>query len=135
MQRTSTNVKAWCAVVMAIVVLVASGCATTTTMSSGTESSESPSAETTPSEATETESTPVSPPSTEGEEGESESESTSGEDEPGSASHEGDEKWCREHECEGEFDSEPGTVVECTDGTWSHAGGISGACSHHGGEA
>jgi hypothetical protein len=25
--------------------------------------------------------------------------------------------------------------VECADGTYSHAGGISGACSDHGGES
>jgi hypothetical protein len=25
--------------------------------------------------------------------------------------------------------------VECSDGKWSHSGGISGACSDHGGEA
>ena len=27
-----------------------------------------------------------------------------------------------------------GYVDECTDGTYSHSGGVSGACSHHGGE-
>jgi len=26
-------------------------------------------------------------------------------------------------------------LVECEDGTYSHAGGISGACSDHGGES
>jgi hypothetical protein len=24
--------------------------------------------------------------------------------------------------------------VQCTDGEWSHSGGLSGACSDHGGE-
>jgi hypothetical protein len=45
-----------------------------------------------------------------------------------------DESFCDTHECVGEYESEPGTVVECADGSYSHAGGISGACSHHGGE-
>jgi uncharacterized protein YdeI (BOF family) len=42
---------------------------------------------------------------------------------------------CNEHTCIGSFETESGTIVECSDGTYSHAGGISGACSHHGGEA
>ena len=57
------------------------------------------------------------------------------EDEVGSPSHTGDQKFCEEHECIGSFTSEEGTVVECSDGTYSHAGGLSGACSDHGGEA
>lgn len=57
------------------------------------------------------------------------------EDEPGSTSHEGDVQFCSEHECIGDFEGEDGYVVECSDGTYSHAGGISGACSDHGGEA
>jgi hypothetical protein len=56
-----------------------------------------------------------------------------GEDEVGSYSHAGDEKFCEEHECIGDFQGEGGYVVECSDGTYSHAGGISGSCSHHGG--
>ena len=56
------------------------------------------------------------------------------EDEVGSSSHAGDAKFCEEHECIGEFGSEPGTV-ERSDGSYSHSGGISGACSDHGGEA
>ncbi len=67
----------------------------------------------------------------------SESSSSSGgegEDEVGSSSHTGDAKFCEEHTCIGSFTTEGGTVVKCTDGTYSHAGGISGACSHHGGE-
>ena len=51
---------------------------------------------------------------------------SSGEDEVGSYSHEGDEAFCNMHECIGNFDSEDGYVVECSDGTFSHAGGISG---------
>jgi hypothetical protein len=58
---------------------------------------------------------------------------STGEDEVGSYSHATDEAFCHEHECIGNFESEPGYVVECTDGTFSHAGGISGSCSHHGG--
>lgn len=61
---------------------------------------------------------------------------TSGEeDEVGSSSHAGDAKFCEEHTCIGSFTTEEGEVVECTDGTFSHAGGISGACSDHGGES
>lgn len=56
------------------------------------------------------------------------------EDEVGSPSHATDEKFCEENECEGSFETEPGTIVECSDGSYSHAGGISGACSDHGGE-
>ena len=58
-----------------------------------------------------------------------------GEDEVGSSSHAGDAKFCSEHECIGSFTTEEGHVVECSDGSYSHAGGISGACSHHGGES
>jgi hypothetical protein len=56
------------------------------------------------------------------------------EDRVGSSSHATDAKFCSEHECIGSFQTEGGTIVECSDGTYSHAGGISGACSHHGGE-
>lgn len=44
---------------------------------------------------------------------------------------------CNGHPCIGDWQrekAEGGTVVQCQDGTWSHAGGIQGACSHHGGE-
>ena len=58
----------------------------------------------------------------------------SGEDEVGSSSHATDAKFCEEHTCIGRFTTEGGTVVECSDGTYSHAGGIQGACSDHGGE-
>jgi len=60
--------------------------------------------------------------------------SSEGGDQVGSLSHATDEQFCEEHECIGSFTSEEGTVVECADGTYSHAGGISGACSDHGGE-
>jgi hypothetical protein len=55
-------------------------------------------------------------------------------DEVGSSSHATDAEFCSEHECIGSFTAEEGTIVECSDETYSHAGGISGACSHHGGE-
>lgn len=54
---------------------------------------------------------------------------------PGSYSHAEDSRFCSEHECIGDFKGEGGYVVECSDGTYSHAGGISGACSDHGGES
>jgi hypothetical protein len=54
-------------------------------------------------------------------------------DEVGSYSHAGDQAFCEEHQCIGDFEGEGGYVVECSDGTYSHAGGISGSCSHHGG--
>jgi hypothetical protein len=56
-------------------------------------------------------------------------------DEVGSTSHATDGKFCSEHQCIGDFEGENGTIVECSDGTYSHAGGISGACSDHGGES
>lgn len=130
-------VKACVLCVVGAFALAGCGTSTATTSDTQTSSAESQSTEMTAPEATDTESTPVPPSSSaEGEDNESEGESQSEpeEDEPGSTSHAGDEKFCEEHECEGEFDTEPGAVVECSDGTWSHAGGISGACSHHGGE-
>jgi hypothetical protein len=54
-------------------------------------------------------------------------------DQVGSYSHAGDQAFCTEHECIGDFEGENGYVVECSDGTYSHAGGISGSCSSHGG--
>jgi hypothetical protein len=36
--------------------------------------------------------------------------------------------------CIPNFPDGHGTVVQCADGEYSHAGGLSGACSHHGGE-
>ncbi|MBV9425803.1 MAG: hypothetical protein JOZ98_23050 [Solirubrobacterales bacterium] len=44
---------------------------------------------------------------------------------------------CDGQPCIGDWQKEAaegGTVVQCSDGTWSHAGGLSGACSDHGGE-
>jgi hypothetical protein len=52
----------------------------------------------------------------------------------GSLDHSTDAEFCAENTCIGNFTGEGGTIVECSDGTYSHAGGISGACSSHGGE-
>jgi hypothetical protein len=57
-----------------------------------------------------------------------------GSEDVGSYSHAGDAQFCSTHSCIGAFDSEPGYIVQCVDGTYSHSGGISGACSHHGGK-
>lgn len=43
---------------------------------------------------------------------------------------------CDGHACTGDWKRDMalgGTVVHCADGTWSHAGGLGGACSGHGG--
>lgn len=58
-----------------------------------------------------------------------------GTDEVGSSSHATDEEFCEENDCIGDFEGDDGTIVECEDGSYSHAGGISGACSDHGGES
>jgi hypothetical protein len=45
---------------------------------------------------------------------------------------------CNGNPCIGDWQKEQakgGTVVQCKDGAWSHAGGLSGACSHHRGES
>ncbi len=43
--------------------------------------------------------------------------------------------FCNYFNCIASFwDHTNGYVDECTDGTYSHSGGVSGACSHHGGE-
>ena len=45
-----------------------------------------------------------------------------------------DSDFCTTHECIANFDNGTGYIVQCVDGTWSHSGGIQGACSYHGGE-
>ena len=42
--------------------------------------------------------------------------------------------FCGSHDCVGDFNNGSGYIVQCNDGTWSHSGGLSGACSSHGGE-
>jgi hypothetical protein len=66
---------------------------------------------------------------------EPESHASPEEDQVGSTSHATDEQFCDDHTCIGNFTTEGGAVVECSDGSYSHAGGIYGACSGHGGEA
>jgi hypothetical protein len=105
-------------------------------LAGGGSSSSTPAATPEPAPATTETETQPAPAATEGgAEDEGTSESSGEEDEVGSSSHAGDTKFCEEHTCEGDFTGEDGTVVECSDGTYSHAGGISGACSDHGGEA
>lgn len=41
--------------------------------------------------------------------------------------------FCDSHPCITNFDNGTGTIVQCTDGMWSHSGGRPGACSYHGG--
>jgi hypothetical protein len=41
---------------------------------------------------------------------------------------------CSTHSCIPNFPNGNGSLIECRDGTTSHAGGRRGACSHHGGE-
>lgn len=46
--------------------------------------------------------------------------------------------FCDTHTCIGDWQKEAdegGYVVQCNDGAWSHAGGLRGACSWHGGES
>jgi hypothetical protein len=49
---------------------------------------------------------------------------TGSEDDPG---------FCDTHTCIPNYDNGNGSLVQCSDGTYSHSGGIQGACSHHGG--
>jgi hypothetical protein len=42
--------------------------------------------------------------------------------------------FCTTHTCIGDWNNPGGSIVQCNDGTWSHSGGESGACSWHGGE-
>ncbi len=105
------------------------GCAQSEAGTETGSEEQSTSTETTAAPATTPEPTPTPPTETKSES------NSEAEDEVGSTSHAGDTKFCEEHHCIGEFTTEDGTVVECSDGTYSHAGGISGACSDHGGEA
>lgn len=53
---------------------------------------------------------------------------------PGSFSHATDAEFCTTHSCIENFPNGDGYIVQCSDGEWSHSGGLSGACSDHGGE-
>src|SRR5207248_2253179 len=44
-------------------------------------------------------------------------------------------RFCLTHHCIGDFGSGNGSVVRCSDGSYSHSGGVQGACSWHGGVA
>jgi hypothetical protein len=41
--------------------------------------------------------------------------------------------FCTTHQCIPSFSEGTGTIVQCTDGEWSHSGGRPGVCSRHGG--
>jgi hypothetical protein len=43
--------------------------------------------------------------------------------------------FCSTHVCIPNYDNGTGSTVQCSDGSYSHSGGIQGACSHHGGVA
>jgi hypothetical protein len=43
--------------------------------------------------------------------------------------------FCAMHTCIDSFYDGAGYIVQCNDGMWSHSGGLSGACSYHGGES
>jgi hypothetical protein len=43
--------------------------------------------------------------------------------------------FCSTHSCIGNFDEGQGSITRCSDGTYSHSGGVQGACSWHGGVA
>lgn len=58
----------------------------------------------------------------------------SGVEGPGSFSHATDAQFCSTHSCIENFPNGNGSIVQCADGEWSHSGGLSGACSDHGGE-
>jgi len=51
------------------------------------------------------------------------------------SSSDGTAGFCESHACIGNFDNGDGYTAQCADGTWSHSGGKSGACSWHGGVA
>jgi hypothetical protein len=41
--------------------------------------------------------------------------------------------FCDRHACIDTFAEGSGSVVQCSDGMWSHSGGVQGACSGHDG--
>lgn len=41
--------------------------------------------------------------------------------------------FCTTHDCIPNYANGNGSTVQCADGSYSHSGGIQGACSHHGG--
>jgi hypothetical protein len=132
--------KAWGVVALAVVAVAFPGCANTAT----TSTEEQPAAEvTTPTETTPPpepapspsppeEKTPKPEKAPERESPPPEAESTP---EPESSEPEGEGGFCSSHTCIPNFENGRGYPVECADGEWSKSGGISGACSGHGGES
>jgi hypothetical protein len=41
--------------------------------------------------------------------------------------------FCANHNCIPNYPNGNGSTVQCSDGSYSHSGGVQGACSHHGG--
>jgi hypothetical protein len=54
-------------------------------------------------------------------------------DPSGGGSADSSDDFCTTHDCIPNYDNGRGSRVQCADGTYSHSGGIQGACSHHGG--
>jgi hypothetical protein len=52
---------------------------------------------------------------------------------PSSAAGIGTDDFCTTHDCIPNYPNGNGSTVQCSDGSYSHSGGIQGACSHHGG--
>ena len=52
---------------------------------------------------------------------------------PSSAAGTGTDDFCTTHDCIPNYPNGNGSTVQCSDGSFSHSGGIQGACSHHGG--
>jgi hypothetical protein len=44
-----------------------------------------------------------------------------------------DPAFCDTHDCIPNYPNGNGSTVQCADGSYSHSGGVQGACSHHGG--
>jgi hypothetical protein len=54
-------------------------------------------------------------------------------DDTQSSSDASDSDFCTDHDCIPNYDEGTGDTAMCADGTYTHSGGIQGACSHHGG--
>jgi hypothetical protein len=52
---------------------------------------------------------------------------------PSPAAETGTDDFCTTHDCIPNYPNGNGSTVQCSDGSFSHSGGIQGACSHHGG--
>jgi hypothetical protein len=132
--------KAWGVVALAVVAVAFSGCANTATTSTEEQPAAKapPTTETTPPpepapSPSPPEETPEPEEAPKAESPPPEAESTP-EPEKGSEP-EGKGGFCSSHACIPNFENGRGYPVECSDGEWSKSGGISGACSGHGGES